>query len=203
MKRIILAILIVLANVGISNAQSVNLVMKNVLNKFNTSKTISADFSISSSQFNLNGSIIMSGMKFRILSKDYICWYDGNVQWLYTTMTDEVNVLEPSKEELELNNPYLAVMRYNTYFIPSLHSQTATDYLVRLKSRNQYVDVTSILLTIDKTSYQIEKAVATMIDDSTQTVEFTNYKFNEDISGTIFNFDSKLVPQGTQVIDLR
>ena len=145
----------------------------------------------------------MSGMKFRILSKDYICWYDGNVQWLYTTMTDEVNVLEPSKEELELNNPYLAVMRYNTYFIPSLHSQTATDYLVRLKSRNQYVDVTSILLTIDKTSYQIKKAVATMIDDSTQTVEFTNYKFNEDISGTIFNFDSKLVPQGTQVIDLR
>lgn len=203
MKRIILAILIVLANVGISNAQSVNLVMKNVLNKFNTSKTIRADFSISSSQFNLNGSIIMSGMKFRILSKDYICWYDGNVQWLYTTMTDEVNVLEPSKEELELNNPYLAVMRYNTYFIPSLHSQTATDYLVRLKSRNQYVDVTSILLTIDKTSYQIKKAVATMIDDSTQTVEFTNYKFNEDISSTIFNFDRKLVPQGTQVIDLR
>ena len=59
------------------------------------------------------------------------------------------------------------------------------------------------MLTIDKTSYLIKKAVATMIDDSTQTIELTNYKLNENINPSVFVFDSKLLPQGTQVIDLR
>ena len=203
MKKIFFALILAVASLGIVNAQNVHLVMKSVLNNFNATRTMSADFTLKSSQINEKGTIVMSGTKFRILSKDYKCWYDGQKQWLYTTITDEVNILEPTKEELESNNPYFAVMRYNTNFSPSLHSQTATDYIIKLKSRNQYVDVTSIMLTIDKTSYLIKKAVATMIDDSTQTIELTNYKLNENINPSVFVFDSKLVPQGTQVIDLR
>lgn len=195
--------MLLLMTIGACQAQSVNTIMNNVLNKFNTSKTISADFSISSSQLNLNGKIDMCGTKFRIVSKDYICWYDGISQWVYTTATDEVNILEPSKEELESNNPYFAVMRYNSKFRPSLESQTDSEYKVLLTSRNMYVDVSSILLTIDKATYKIKQAVATMIDDTTQTITFTNYKIDEDLPSTIFVFDSKLVPQGTEVIDLR
>ena len=137
------------------------------------------------------------------MAKDYICWYNGEVQWVYSTATDEVNILEPSKEELESNNPYFAVMRYNSKFKPSLRSQTDTDYIVVLTSRNMYVDVSNIQLTIDKSTYKIKKAVATMIDDSTQTIELANYKVDENIPASVFVFDNKLIPQGTPVIDLR
>ena len=203
MKKKLFALYIVLLSCGIGNAQNVNVIMKNVLNKFNTSKNISADFSISSAQMSAKGTIIMCGSKFRILSNDYMCWYDGKTQWIYTTYTNEVNLLVPSKEELEANNPYFAVMRFNTNFKPVLHSQTKTDYLVQLNSRNMYVDMSSLLLTIDKQTYQVKKATATMIDDSTQTIELTNYKVNEKLDSSVFTFDSKMVPQGTPVIDLR
>ena len=66
-----------------------------------------------------------------------------------------------------------------------------------------YVDVSNIQLTIDKSTYKIKKAVATMIDDSTQTIELANYKVDENIPASVFVFDNKLVPQGTPVIDLR
>ena len=94
-------------------------------------------------------------------------------------------------------------MRYNSKFKPSLKSQTDTDYIVVLTSRNMYVDVSNIQLTIDKSTYKIKKAVATMIDDSTQTIELANYKVDENIPASVFVFDNKLVPQGTPVIDLR
>ena len=107
------------------------------------------------------------------------------------------------KEELEANNPYFAVMRYNTNFKPFLNSQTNTDYLVKLNSKNVYVDMSSLLLTIDKKTYQVKKAVATMIDNTSQTIELANYKVNEKLDASVFVFDKKMVPQGTQVIDLR
>lgn len=203
MKKIAFVLMLLFTSATLCQAQTVNTIMNKVLNKFNTSKTMSADFLIASSQMNATGTIVMNGKKFRIMTKDYICWYDGLTQWVYTTATDEVNVLEPSKEELESNNPYFAVMRYNSKYRPSLKSQTDTEYIVQLTSRNMYVDVSNIVLTIDKASYKITKAVATMIDDSTQTIEFTNYKTDENIPATVFVYDSKLVPQGTQVIDLR
>lgn len=203
MRKIIFAICIALLNIGIGNAQNVNVIMKNVLNKFNTSKTISADFTINSTQMSAKGTIVMNGKKFRILTKDYMCWYDGKTQWVYTTYTGEVNLLEPSKEELEANNPYFAVMRYNTNFKPVLHSQTDADYLVKLTSRNIHVDMSYLLLTIDKKTYQVKKAIANMIDDSTQIIELSNYKVDEKLDPKVFVFDKEMVPQGTQVIDLR
>lgn len=202
MKKYILSICAVLLSFTICNAQTVSEIMNKVLNTFNTSKTMSADFSIVSPDFNLNGTIVMNGKKFKIQSKDYICWYDGVTQWIYTTVTDEVNILEPSKEELESNNPYLAIMRYNTKYRPSLVSQTDSFYEVQLTSRNPYVDMSNICITIDKKSYKIIKAVITMIDDSTQTVNFGNYK-EENLPTSIFVFDNKLVPEGTPIIDLR
>ena len=66
-----------------------------------------------------------------------------------------------------------------------------------------YVDMTNIVLTIDKKTNQIIEAVATMIDDTKQTIKFRNYVMNANLPATTFVFDSKMVPQGIQIIDLR
>lgn len=202
MKKYIITLFALIISTSVCNAQSVTEIMNKVLEKFNTSKTMSADFAIVSPDFNVNGTIVMNGKKFRIQSKDYICWYDGVTQWVYTTVTNEVNILEPSKEELESNNPYLAIMRYNTKYKPSLVSQTDNSYVVKLTSRNPYVDMSNICLTITKNTYKIVKAVITMIDETTQTVSFSDYKA-ENLPTSVFVFDNKMVPQGTPLIDLR
>ena len=104
---------------------------------------------------------------------------------------------------MEANNPYLAVMRYNTKYRAVLKSTIGPNYVVELISRNPYVDMTNIVLTIDKKTNQIIEAVATMIDDTKQTIKFRNYVMNANLPATTFVFDSKMVPQGIQIIDLR
>lgn len=203
MKKCVIILVICLISVLVCSAQTANTIMHNVINSYTTAKNISADFELSSVQIKIKGSIVMNGDKFRILADEFKCWYDGKSQWLYTTATDEVNWLEPAREEMEANNPYLAVMRYNTKYRAILKSTIGPNYVVELISRNPYVDMTNIVLTIDKKTNQIIEAVATMIDDTKQTIKFRNYVMNANLPATTFVFDSKMVPQGIQIIDLR
>ena len=185
------------------NAQNVNTIMGKVVNIYTSAKNISADFVLTSSQMKINGNIVMNGMKFRIIADDFKCWYDGNTQWLYTNVIKEVNVLEPAREELEASNPYLAVMRYNTNYKAVLRASSTNDYLVELVAKNPYVDMTNILLTIDKKTYQITEVVATMIDESKQNIKFSKYEVNVRLPEETFIFNNKYVPMGTPIIDLR
>lgn len=201
-NKLVITVLLVFS-VFVCNAQNANTIMSKVINRYTSAKNISADFELSSTQMKIDGSIVMNGIKFRILANDFKCWYDGKNQWLYTTVTKEVNVLEPAREELEASNPYLAVMRYNTKYRAVLKSDSTTSYMVELISKNPYVDMTNILLTIDKKTYQITEAEATMIDGGKQTIKLGNYVMDAKLPAEIFVFDSTLVPAGTQVIDLR
>lgn len=203
MKHKLIIIVFLVFSVLFCNAQNANTIMSRVIDRYTSAKNISADFELSSSQMKVDGNIVMNGMKFRILANDFKCWYDGKNQWLYTIVTKEVNILEPAREELEASNPYLAVMRYNTKYRAVLKSNRTTNYVVELISKNPYVDMTNILLTIDKNSYQITEAEAIMIDGGKQTIKFGNYVLNAKLPAEIFVFDSTLVPAGTQVIDLR
>lgn len=202
-QKILLFFVVSLLSITSTKAQSVATIMNKVVNSFNNATNIGADFSLSSKQMNIKGSIVMQGIKYRIISDDYKCWYDGKTQWVYNSATGEVNIVEPAREDVETSNPYLAVMRYNTKYRTVLKSSNDDSYSVELIAKNPYVDMTNILITINKNTHLISEAVATMIDDVTQTIKFTNYKTNENISNDIFVFDSKMVPVGTPVIDLR
>lgn len=201
-NKIIISIAFMLV-VFVCGAQNANTIMNKVVSSYTSAKNVSADFELSSSQFKVKGNIVMSGMKFRILAGGFSCWCDGTTQWVYTTATKEVNVLEPTSEDLEVSNPYLAVMKYDTNYKAVMKSNTAKSYVVEMVAKNSYVDMSKILLTIDKNTYQIKEAVATMADNSTQVIKFSKYVVNAKLSGSTFVFDSKAVPSGTPVIDLR
>ena len=201
-KNLIIFVIFLFATI-LAKAQTANTIMRDVVNTYTTAKIISADFEMTSSQFNVKGNIVMNGNNFRILTDDFKCWYDGKNEWLYTNITGEVNLLEPAREEMEANNPYLAVMRYNTKYRAVLKSSTNFNYVVELISRNPYVDMTKVILTINKKNNQIMEAVATMIDDTKQTIKFSNYVMNANMPANTFVFDSKMVPSGTPIIDLR
>lgn len=203
MKKKILLIILMIISLSTINAQSVGVVMDNVLSGFKKAQNISADFEISSSQFKTKGTIVMSGVKFRILTNDFKCWYDGKTQWIYTTVTNEVNILEPNEDDLKTSNPYLAVMDYSANYNAVLKSKGKKVYLVELKAKHNNVEMSKILLSIDVNTYRISEAVVTMAEGDTQVLKFGNYEVNKRIIDTIFVFDDKLVPKGTQLVDLR
>lgn len=203
MKKIILAVLYTLYFITSSYAQNVDDVMKNVISQYANAKNISADFHITSTQMNEKGTIVMNNDKFRILSDDYKCWYNGKTQWVYTSVTGEVNIIEPTAEELELTNPYLAVLSFKKQYKPTLKSKNNLEFQVQLNSVIKSSDIRQIVLTIQKKEYKIIKAIVTLTDGSIQTIKFSNYRRNINVGSKTFVFDRRLVPIGTQLNDLR
>ena len=203
MKRTLSVLILLMALALPTYAVEVNSIMDKVVLEYTKSKRINADFTITSSQINTSGSIVMDGKMFRILTSDYKCWYDGKTQWIYTSLTGEVNIIEPTDNELETANPYLAVVSYKKLYNASLKSQTSTDYVVNLTSKLKTSDIKSLQIVVNKKTYNISKAVAVLSDGSTQTIVFTNYRKNVNISGRTFVFNKTMVPAGTEIVDLR
>ena len=58
------------------------------------------------------GTIRLKGEKFLLDADGVKTWFDGRTQWSYLTNSDEVNVSEPTPEELQSINPYALLSIY-------------------------------------------------------------------------------------------
>lgn len=185
-----------------ASAQDANGILNRVIEAYDNSKGIEASYSMTYDKTTDYGSIDMEGEKFRILSEDLKCWFDGKTQWAYSTMTDEVNVTEPTVDELQMSNPYIALKAFKDNSQNSVVITQDGSYLLSLIPVEEG-DIKLIQLFIDKNKYQITKAVFSMVDNSMYTITVNNYVTGKKFSSKIFKYDSKYVHKGTQIVDLR
>lgn len=203
MNKIYLTLLyIVLANTA-ALAQTAGEVLQQVIDTYNDSKGITADYTMTYDRNTDHGTIAMEGNKFRILSTDLKCWYDGKTQWAYSSMTEEVNITEPTQEELQMSNPYAAIVAFKNSSDVSMVTTQQGNYMLSLIPQTADSDVRLIQLFVGTTSYQIEKAVFVMADNSQYTVVVENYTTGKKFDKNTFKYDPKQVPTGAQVVDLR
>ena len=185
-----------------ASAQDAIGILNRVIEAYDNSKGIEASYSMTYDKTTDYGSIDMEGEKFRILSEDLKCWFDGKTQWAYSTMTDEVNVTEPTVDELQMSNPYIALKAFKDNSQNSVVITQDGSYLLSLIPVEEG-DIKLIQLFIDKNKYQITKAVFSMVDNSMYTITVNNYVTGKKFTSKIFKYDSKYVPKGTQIVDLR
>lgn len=182
-------------------AQTANDVINKVISSFQNSKGVSADYVVSSSQSVTRGNIVMNGVKFRIISNDLKSWYDGKTQWTYSSVSDEVNVTTPTQSDLQMSNPYIAIMSLKNTCNMSLSSK-GTSYVVVLTPKKKE-SFSSVTLTISKSVYQIHNVVFVMNDNTKYTIAISNYATGKNFPQSTFTYDKSLVPSETQVVDLR
>ena len=53
-----------------------------------------------------NGTLLLKGNRFYLNSGGIQSWFDGTTQWSYLESSEEVNVSNPTPEELQTINPY-------------------------------------------------------------------------------------------------
>lgn len=201
-KYFLFLIASVMAVIGYS--QNASAVLDNLIAQYKKDKSISADFIASSVQGQSSGVVVMSGTKFRLISDDLKCWYDGSVQWTYSTSTGEVNITEPTTEELQMSNPYSAINSFKSnYNVTMLKSDTARNYLLKFTPKNAGSDIKEILLSVSKSDNRLVKAVFVMNDNSSYSIVISNYRAGGNYTDEFFVFNKKDVPPGTPVVDLR
>ena len=62
------------------------------------------------------GGIDIKGEKFVLKTPDMTTWFDGTNQWTYLERNEEVNVTNPSEDELQMTNPTFLLRFYKKGF---------------------------------------------------------------------------------------
>ena len=178
-----------------AQAQNATAVFDKMVAAFKAGGTMSASYSMNGSK----GTIVMQGAKFRILADDIKSWFNGKTQWTYSDQTGEVNIVDPTAQELQMTNPLAAAKSLKDAFnMTSL--KAATGYAIKLTPKKKS-NVKSITLYISKA--YVLTASDYVTTNGTYKLKLTNYKTKQSYPASTFVFDKKLVPAGTEVVDLR
>lgn len=201
MRRIIITILSCLA-VVLAVAQTPSAMLDKCVAAINAGGGVTASYSVTSSQGTSKGNIAMQGNKFRIISADAKCWYDGKTQWSWSPMTSEVNITTPDVSELQMTNPVAAAAHFKaSYNMKRAKAKTAKTYVIKLTPKKKD-NFKTLWLYFDETTSLLRTARFEMNDKSVYTVKISDYK-HKSLPASTFTFEKSQVPAGTQVVDLR
>jgi Outer membrane lipoprotein-sorting protein len=215
MRKYIFSVLIALLSVPVI-AQQQQLQAKAVLDRtaeaFRKAGGVKADFVIKSVTGGLvegseNGTIQLKGEKFILKANEVITWFDGKTQWSYVVKNDEVNVSNPTQEELQQINPYTFLYMYRKDFSYKLGSKETfrgkSVWEVILTAKDKKQSLERMILYVEKNTY--EPLYISLQQRGQQTcseITVTVYQTRQDYADSLFTFDKKLYPN-VEIIDLR
>jgi outer membrane lipoprotein-sorting protein len=202
MKRIFIAILTALVAL-VALAQTPQAMLDKCVAAINTQGGVTANYSITTGQGTSKGALSMQGNKFRIISPEAKCWYDGKTQWSWSPVTSEVNITAPTADELQMTNPIAAVQHFKTNFnMKRAKAKTAKTYAIKLTPKKKKDNIKTLWLYFDENTSLLRTARFEMSDKSVYIIKITDYK-HKSLPASTFTFDKSQVPAGTQVVDLR
>lgn len=154
----------------------------------------------------LAGNIRLKGDKFVLKTTDAITWFDGETQWSYLVDSDEVNISNPTEEELQGINPYALLSLYEKDFAYTLGNTRTFKgtpvYEVVLTATDKSKDISRLTLYITKSNYQLLYVLAELYNGSKNEITIINYRSGVKLDDAIFSFDRKKYPRA-EIIDLR
>lgn len=164
-------------------------------------------FSVRAPEGNTNGSIRLKGDKFLLETEGVTTWFDGRTQWSYLASSDEVNVSEPTPEELQSINPYSWLSLYKQdYKLKVAKTGNALDdtaYKVVMNATKRSQDMQCIILYIEKGSFRPLKLSMVQRGSKDAAVVFINsYQTGKNYDDSLFVFDRKAYPTA-ELVDLR
>lgn len=170
--------------------------------KLKSAKGLTADFTMSSQGSSVKGTLTMSGDKFVLSSPDMKIWYDGTTQWSYVPSRKEVDITEPTAEELSQVNPYIIIGSLRSAFTARQLAPSGGNKRVELKSKTSRSDIKTAVLTIDAKRYPV-KIELELANGKKAEISITNVKEMQKAPAmSVFRFNKNQAP-GAEIVDLR
>lgn len=151
------------------------------------------------------GMIQMKGEKFMLSTNEIVTWYDGNTQWSYLTNSDEVNVSNPTAEEIRGLNPYSLLSLYKegyAYRLGSIKNRQGKAVTEVILTATAGQELSLIHLYVNPKNYQPLFMEVTLKDGTKTDIVITNYQSGLSFPDTLFWFDRSKYPTA-EIIDLR
>ena len=177
-------------------------IMSRCAAKFRDAPSVRVDFAIAHSAGSDNGMLIMSKRLFKVESPSISTWFDGKTQWTYVTDNNEVNVTEPTGEELMESNPFEVISMFGTHFNCRTLQSSPGNNIVELVSKMPGMSISSAKVTISK-STGWPTAMTIVFDGGNSTsISINKVTVGQALPASQFKYDRSLHPKA-EIIDLR
>ena len=145
-------------------------------------KTLQSAFTVTVAEevnapMNYPGEIIMQGNKFRLEMMDIEAAYDGKTMYMYSGQTDELNLSNPTEQELLEANPFL----YAKALVPVCNvtertTQDGLQTIVTLTPKDQSIGINRFVLKV-RNSDLMPLSVEIKEGKKTSTLKLKDPKF--------------------------
>ncbi len=201
--RQIYALLLILLSASIAQAADAGTnIMKRCADKFKAAPSVTVDFMIAHSAGEDHGTLTMCKDLFKIVTPAMSVWYDGTTHWSYLKSNNEVNITEPTGEELMESNPFELISSYASHFDCRALTSSPSSDIVELTPKTNDLSISSAKITISKSTGWPTAMVIVFDGGNTSSVSIQSVKPGPALSKAQFKFDKSSLP-GVEVVDLR
>ncbi len=178
---------------------------KKILDKaaaaFQKAGGVEIGFTVEGSQA-LKGTLQLKGPHFALQTSTTSTWYDGKTQWTYMPSTNEVNISNPSPDQVQRLNPQSWLNSYKQGFNYKYNGTSGTNYQITLTPEKANNQLKSVVLLLNTTTYAPSQIVINQANGQSATIKVSSYRTGQNYNESTFRFDSKKYPNA-EVIDLR
>jgi outer membrane lipoprotein-sorting protein len=212
MKIKLFTLSILIASTAGLSAQNAREILDKASETYNKAGTVTASFMLDSKDtkarttHSYDGKAFMKGNKFRIEIPDAITWFDGTTQWVYIKDTEEVNISNPTGEELQAISPSVLFNIYKKGFNLSYKGEKRLNakflYEIELIPHKKSGDFTKIVVLIDKASNIFSRITVTDKVGIENILTIKSYRTGNNLTDDTFQFNKKDYPRA-EIVDLR
>ena len=199
-----LILMAVIASFSISAAtKTAESVVSRAVTLIEKAPSLSARISVTQGGQESTGELIISGKKFSVDLPGIKNWFDGKSLWSYSASAGEVNLTEPTAEELAEINPltYLTAVK-SSFTKRLLKSQDAGINVVELTPKTKKGGIKKVVASFSEKSGFPVRFIIYPDGQSAVTIAIKELKQGKLLPVSTFRLQEKLLP-GVEVIDLR
>lgn len=150
------------------------------------------------------GELVVQGDMFTITAPGMISWFDGKTQWTFSSQIGEVNIIDPTPEEIAQINPLAILSSFSRSYTAKqvTNATNAKTSTIRLTPKASGNDIRQADVAINRSTGYPSRIALTMANKQTVTIVINDIRVGKKLPASRFRFDKKLFP-GVQVVDLR
>lgn len=193
---------------GQSDPQAVKL-LDSFSSKAVSAPSVSMKFSlvtvdqVEDSHDTLDGSVILSGDKYRLELPDNIIFFNGQTSWSYLPAEKEVTVTNADKKDDSfMSRPSSVFSLYKNGYKSRLIEETSDRYIIDLYPEDIKSELIRIRLTIGKSLMDLKNLEYKRRDGITATLYVQQYDLKQKPSSDTFAFQKEKY-KGVEIIDMR
>lgn len=152
------------------------------------------------------GKAYIKGNRFKLEMEDMHIWFDGETQWVFMKNANEVNISNPSSQEIAAISPLALLGMYkNGYTIKAPVSKAIKQipvYQIEMQPATGNKDFKQVTVSINKNNYTLVQVVLTAVNGMKTQINISRYNANFQFEDSLFRFNKTAHP-GVEIVDLR